>query len=268
MSGLELSTRRTTQLAGLLEEQQRAFAAIRYGSQLRVGAAQVVLNPDSPLASSNFASGLTGTPCVVEATLERLPELWDDAGSWPATVIDSPSSVGELSVLAEETGWVAVEELAVMLLTDPARLVDGEPGRSTTLVPDRLEPEVAAVLSDAFGYTERVESALHALLGQRLDDPRVHAVGVEASGSLVAAATAYVDGSLGFVTDVGVPAEHRGRGHGRAVASAAAATCLSHGARVVWLACEAAGVVERFWARLGFETAYEVVTYQHRSSGS
>jgi ribosomal protein S18 acetylase RimI-like enzyme len=264
VSGLDLSSQRTAQLAGLLEEQQRAFAAIRYGSQLRLGAAHVVLNPDSPLASSNFASALTGTPGVVEATLERLPELWDDAGSWPATVLDSPTSLGELSVLAEETGWVGVEELSVMVLTDPAMLVEGEPGRTTTLVPERLEPDIATVLADSFGYTERVEAALHPLLGQRLDDPRVHAVGLEDSGGLVGAATVYVDGDLGFVTDVGVPAEHRGRGHGRALASAAAAACLSRGATVVWLVCEAAGAVERFWTHLGFETAYEAVTYQHR----
>jgi ribosomal protein S18 acetylase RimI-like enzyme len=267
VSGLDLSTQLTTQLAGLLEEQQRTFAAIRYGSQLRVGAAHVVLNPDSPLASSNFACGLNATPGVVEATLERLPDLWDDAGSWPATVVDSPSSVGELSVLAEETGWVGVEELAVMLLTRPALLVDGEPGRTTTLVPERLESQVASVLADAFGYTQHVEDALHPLMGQRLDDPRVHAVGVEADGALIAAGTAFVDGPLGFITDVGVPSEHRGRGHGRAVASAAAAACLSRGAGIVWLVCEAAGAVERFWSHLGFETAYEAVTYQHRSHG-
>ena len=267
MGGLDLSAERATRLASVLEEQQRAFAAIRYGSQLRVGAARIVLNPDSPLASSNFASGLNATPGVVEATLERLPEIWDDAGSWPATVVDSPSSIEELGALAEETGWVAVEELAVMVLTDPTRLAEGEPGRCAVLVPDRLEAHVAPVLAEAFGYSEHVEAALHPLMGQRLDDPRVLAVGVEAERELVAAGTAFVDGAVGFITDVGVVGEHRRRGHGRSVASAAAASCLARGATLVWLVCEAAGAVERFWTSLGFDTAYEAVTYQHRSSG-
>ena len=251
-------------LARAFERQQRAYAAIRYGSVFRLGAASVVLNPDAPLAAANFAAGFDGSPALVELTLERLPEVFAEADVRPAILLDSPSSLPELGALAEETGWDAVEESAVMVLDDPARLLEGEPGRIATPVAERHEPAIAEVLADAFDYPDGVAAALGPLVGQRLDDQRTEAVGAAEDGELVAAAMAFVDGPLGLVSDLGVRQEHRGRSFGRAVASAAVARCLARGAATVWLVVEAGGTAERFWARLGFEPAYGVVTYRFR----
>ncbi|HVE99561.1 MAG TPA: GNAT family N-acetyltransferase [Mycobacteriales bacterium] len=151
-----------------------------------------------------------------------------------------------------------------MVLGAPDRLAEGEPGRLAVPVGPAGELAIADVLADAFGYSEHVEAALPDLIGQRLDDPRVVAVGAERDGELAGVALAFVENELGYIAEVGVRPEARGHGLGRAVASAAAADCLARGARLVWLATEAGGLVERFWHGLGFVAAYDAVTYQRR----
>jgi GNAT superfamily N-acetyltransferase len=262
---LDLSAAATATLAARVEEQQRAFGAIRYGSVFRVGAARVVLNPDAPLATANFAGTVTGSPAAAEATLAQFPAVWAEAGLAPVILLDSPSCLPELAVVAEEDGYEAVEESAVMLLADRAALVDDEPGILTRPVADHDSPRaLAAVLADAYGYATGVERALADVIGQRLDDPRVEAVVAEHDGEVVGVATAFVQADLAYVTDTGVHTDARGHRYGRALGSAVAARCLSRGARLVWLAAEAGGQVERFWSGLGFATAYPVVTYQWR----
>lgn len=265
MAELDLSDAAVVTLAARVEEQQRAFGAIRYGSVFRVGAARVVLNPDAPFATANFAGTITGSPDAAEATLARLPAVWAEAERSPVILLDSPSCLPELPVIAEENGYEAVEESAVMLLADPRALVDGEPGIRTRPVAERDTPRLLAeVLADAFGYDDRHERALADVLGQRLDDPRVEAVVADDGGAPAGVAFAFVQGDLAYVTDTGVRPEARGHGLGRALGSAVAAHCLRRGARLVWLAAEAGGAVERFWAGLGFATAYTAVTYQWR----
>ena len=265
MADLDLSDAAVATLAARVEEQQRAFGAIRYGSVFRVGAARVVLNPDAPFATANFAGTITGSPDAAEATLARLPGLWAEAERSPVILLDSPSCLPELPVIAEESGFEAVEESAVMLLADPRALVDGEPGILTRPVADRDTPLLlAGVLADAFGYDDGHERSLVDVLGQRLDDPRVEAVVADDGGVLAGAAFAFVQGDIAYVTDTGVRPEVRGHRLGRALGSAVAARCLQRGARLVWLAAEAGGAVERFWAGLGFGTAYTAITYQWR----
>lgn len=265
MPDLDLSGAAVATLAARVEEQQRAFGAIRYGSVFRVGAARVVLNPDAPFATANFAGTLTGSPAVAEATLATLPRVWAEAGLAPVILLDSPSCLPELSVVAEESGYEAVEESAVMVLADRTALVENEPGILTRPVADRDRPEVlAGVLADAFGYAPGVERSFAEVLGQRLDDPRVEAVVADDGGEVAGVAFAFVQGDLAYVTDTGVRPEARGQRLGRALGSAVAARCVQRGARVVWLAAEAGGAVERFWSGLGFAAAYTAVTYQWR----
>ena len=261
---LDADEDRLAVLARRLEDHQRAYAAIRYGSIFRVGLARVVINPDSPLAASNFAASLSGPPDAADVTLQELPHVWADHGIAPVILLDSPSSLPELGVLAEELDYEAAEELAVMVLAHPQRLVEGEPGRLAVPVGDAGEQEIAAVLTDAFDYSERVEAQLPDLIGQRLDDPRVIAVGARRDGDLAGVALAFVEGEVGLIAELGVRSAHRGHGIGRAVASAAAAECLTRGARLVWLSTEAGGLVERFWQGLGFVEAYDAITYQRR----
>ena len=265
MPDLDLSDAAVAALAVRVEEQQRAFGAIRYGSVFRVGTARVVLNPDAPFAAANFAGTITGSPDAAEATLARLPAVWAEAERSPVILLDSPSCLPELAVGAEENGYEAVEESAVMLLADRRALVDGEPGILTRPVAERDAPELLAdVLADAFGYPPGVERTFADVLGQRLDDPRVEAVVAEDGGVLAGAAFAFVEGDLAYVTDTGVRPELRGHRLGRALGSAVAARCLQRGARLVWLAAEAGGAVERFWSGIGFGTAYPAITYQWR----
>jgi GNAT superfamily N-acetyltransferase len=265
VADLDLSDAATATLAARVEEQQRAYGAIRYGTVFRVGAAQVVLNPDAPLATANFAGTVTGSPMAAEATLTRLPSVWADAELAPVILLDSPSCIPELGAIAEEEGYEAVEETSVMVLADRTALLDGEPGLLTRPAADRDDAVVLAdVLADAYGYDLRLQRALPPVLGQRLDDPRVEAVVAEEQREPVGVAFAFVQGDLGYVSDLAVRPESRGRRLGRALGSAAVARCLARGARVVWLAAEAGGGAERFWSGLGFATAYTAVTYQWR----
>ena len=265
MADIDLSGHAVATLAARVEEQQRAFGAIRYGSVFRVGAAKVVLNPDAPLATANFAGTVTGSLMAAEATLATLPEVWAEAERAPVILLDSPSCIPELGAIAEEEGYEAVEETSVMLLADRAALVVGEPGIVTRAAVERDDPVLLAdVLGDAFGYDLPLERALAPVLGQRLDDPRVEVVVAEEQREPVGVAFAFVQGDIAYVTDLGVRPESRHRGLGRALGSAAVARCLSRGARIVWLAAESGGAVETFWSSLGFATAYTALTYQWR----
>lgn len=268
MSALDLTGSRRVAFAAQAEDLARALGRIRYGSVFPVGAATVVLNPDSPLASANFAGTLTGAPAAAQATLELLPAIWAEAGRSSVAVLDSPSCLPELSLLAEESGYEAAQEIAVLVLTDPPALVAGEPGRLARPVPERDEWQIAQIVAEASGWSGSVARRHGVVLGHRLDDPRFVAMGAGVDGSydapLAAVAAAFVDAGLGLVSDVAVRPELRGARLGRAVTSAAAASCLTRGARAVLAWTEAGSTVERFWTGLGFEAAYDAVAYTRR----
>ncbi|HWG92672.1 MAG TPA: GNAT family N-acetyltransferase [Mycobacteriales bacterium] len=259
---LDLDDDRRAALARVLESAEAALGAVRYGSRLRVGVADVVLNPDSPLASGARATGLDGAPAAVEATLRALPAVFAEAGLPRVLVHASPSSAPELPLLAEELGYDAVEERTVLLLTRPHLLVEGEPGRSTVPLPEALEDQVAALVAEAHGWSRGVERRLHRVLGHRFDDPRhvaVAALGPE--GELVGVATGFLAGEVGQVVDAAVRPRHRRRGAGSALVSAVAAELLLRGAATVWSTAEAGGRAERLGASLGLEPAYDAVSY-------
>ena len=267
VADLDLDARRQALLAELVEDAVRALARIRYGSVFAVGTAHVVLNPDSPLPSANFAGTVRGSPGKAAATLRMLPSVWAEAGRDAVTLLDSPSCVPELGAIAEEAGYEAAEEGAVLVLAEPAALVEGEPGRTVRPLTEDQERAVAGLVADAGGYSGAVELALRDVYGQRLDDPRVSAWGTVEDGEVVGVALGFVDVGVGLVTDVAVRADRRGRGAGRALVSAAAADCLRRGATVVCATVEAGGAAEAFWHHLGFATACPTVTYVLRVGG-
>jgi len=248
-------------LAARLEGIRRTVGAIRYGSRFRVGCAQVVLNPDSPLASANCAGTVAGSPPAAAATIEELPVVWAEAGRNTVVLVDSPSCLPELGSLAEEAGYTAEREDAVLVLRRPDALAEGEPGRLAMPVAETAEWRVPGVLAEAYGWPAGVERRIGIVVGHRLDDPRVAAFGVAADGELVAVALSFVDGGVGWVGELGVRPGYRHRRFGRALASAAVADCLLRGASCVATGAEAGGFGQRFWAGVGFVTAYEEVTY-------
>jgi len=258
---LDLDDDRRGELARRLEDAAATLGAVRYGSRLRVGAARVVLNPDSPLASGALATGLDGSPAAVETTLRTLPAVFGQAGLTRVVLSASPSSAPELDLLAEENGYEAVEETTTMLLTRPALLADGEPGRSTLPLPEPEEHLAAPLVAEAHGWSRPVERRLQRLLGHRFDDPRHVTLAAHRSGELVGVASGFLHGGVGQLVDVSVRTGHRSRGTGRALASGVTAVLLGRGAELVWLQVEAGGSVERACASLGFAPAYDAVTY-------
>lgn len=259
---LDLDDDRAAALATTLEQAARALGAVRYGSVLRLAAASVVLNPDSPLAAANHASTFVGGPGAVEAALLLLPELWAEAGLPVVHVRASPASAPELGLLCEELEYEALAETTTMLLTDPARLVDGEPGLRTRPVPEQAEDQVAPLLADALGWSPAVARRQRVAVGHRLDDPRHLAVGaVDGDGRLVGVGTGFRHGAVGQVVEVAVAEGNRRRGLGRALVSAVAAQHLAGGASLVWLSVETRSRAERACELLGFAAAYDAVTY-------
>lgn len=258
---LELDDDRKAGLAATLEEAARVLSAIRYGTSFPFGPARVVLNPDNPLATASFASGLDGDLGLVERTLLALPLVWKEAGRSQVVVLASPSSAPELDLLAEECGYEAAEELTTMLLTDASQLVDGEPGILVRPLPEEDEGFVGALIARAHDWSPKVGQRLQVVQGHRLDDPRHLAFGAWEQGRLVGVATGFLHGATGQVANVAVEKGSRGHRLGRALASATAATLLVRGAKLVWLTAEASSRAERFFAGLGFEPAYDAVLF-------
>src|SRR4051812_1542114 len=110
MSALDLSDQRRGALAVRVEDMQRSLGRIRYGSVFTIGAARVVLNPESPLPGTNVAATVRGSPGALDATLARLPEVWDEAGVGDVVLLDSPSCSPDVGAVAEEHGYEATEE--------------------------------------------------------------------------------------------------------------------------------------------------------------
>lgn len=258
---LELDDDRRADLARTFEEAHRALCAVRYGAAFRFGPGHVVLNADNPLAVGSFVSGLDGDLGMVERTLLALPLIWAEAGKHQVVVLASPSSAPELDLLAEECGYEAAEEVTTMLLTDPSQLVDGEPGILTRPLREQDEGEVGAFLAAAHDWSPAIGRRLQVVQGHRLDDPRHQALAAYDDGELVGIATGFLYGATGQVAHVAVRRDARGRRYGRALASGVAADLLQRGARLVWASVEAGGLVERFFAGLGFEPAYDGVVF-------
>jgi ribosomal protein S18 acetylase RimI-like enzyme len=258
---LELDDTRQASLARTLEESSRVLAALRYGTAFRLGGAQVVLNPDNPLATGSFASGLDGDLSVVERTLLALPLVWREAGRHQVVVLGSPSSAPELDLLAEECGYEAAEETTTMLLTDARQLVDGEPGLLTRPLRDSDEGGLGAFVAAAHDWSPSVGRRLQVVQGHRLDDPRHLAFGAYDRAELVGVATGFLHGLTGQVVEVAVRHEHRRRRWGRALVSAVATALLQRGAELVCLSVEAGGLNERFASGLGFEPAYDGIVW-------
>jgi ribosomal protein S18 acetylase RimI-like enzyme len=258
---LDLDGDRQAGLAATLEEAARALSAVRYGQAFRLGRAQVVLNPDNPLATGSFASGLDGDLGMVERTLLALPLVWKEAGRSQVVVLASPSSAPELELLAEECGYEAAEEHTTMLLTDPRQLVDGEPGILVRPLPEQDEGLLGTLIAKSHDWGPKVGARLQVVQGHRLDDPRHVAFGAWEGGELVGVGTGFQHGATGQVVEVAVLREHRNRRLGRALASAVAATLLQRGVKLVWLSAEAGSLVEAFFGGLGFEPAYDVTMF-------
>jgi GNAT superfamily N-acetyltransferase len=261
VTDLELDDERAAGLAATLEDAARALGAVRYGSVVRVAAASVVLNPDSPLPACNHASTFRGGPGAVEAALLLLPRLWEEAGLGAVSVVASPASAPELGLLCEELEYEAVEETTTLLLTDPSRLVEHEPGARVRPVPEQDEAAVAPLLAAALGWSRPVARRQAVVVGHRLDDPRVSAFGAWEGGELVGVATGFRHGAVGAVVEVAVAEHARRRGLGRALVSAVAASHLAAGASLVWLTTETGGRAERACEGLGFSGVYDAVTY-------
>lgn len=259
-----LHPRQARTLATTIEAARLSSGAVREGRVGQVGAANVVVNPGSPLTAANHACGLWGTLAEVASTLLRLEDTFAEAGRSEAVVYASPSTVAEIEGIADDAGWRAVEENVCMMLRSEAAGAVGESPVRTARQDDLAG--IAELMGDETGLSETGESRLARNLGQRIDDPRcllgvVDDTGVDRVAGIV---SGFVEHGVGIVDHVAVRTGRRGRGTGRALLASAVDEARRRGARMVTGYAAAGGSDERFAEACGFESVYEVTTYARR----
>ncbi|MCT9089750.1 GNAT family N-acetyltransferase [Streptomyces sp. ASQP_92] len=193
-----------------------------------------------------LAVGMLDAPTVVRMTVapdafqdedlaRRLVEDFSlpERGVLPegAVSIEAPQGLLLHDLLTTE-GW-GVDEPWTPLFRDLAEAVEDPGVRITTLGPEQAQ-DFADVLRSAFNTTRPTSQYLHELAaGPFFADARC--LGAYDDQGPVAVVTVWSagPGKPGLVEPMGVHAEHRGRGHGRAITVAGAAALRELGASSV-----------------------------------
>lgn len=248
---------RARELAGLVEAARLASGAVRYGRVGRVGAAQVVVNPDDPLPGGNHACALYGSSAEVAGTLMRLERTFADVGRAEAVLYASPTTVAEIEGIADDTGWHAVEEALAVVHRGEV----GRPSPAVRRARDVDLPGIAELLADDLGVGG---PRLLRHLGQRLDDPRCVFLVTDDGDRLGGFASGFGERGVGLVEHVVVRPARRRRGLGAALVGSAVAALRGAGALLVASHVAEGGAGERFAEACGFEVCYPVTAYARR----
>ena len=253
-----LDPRQARDLAGLVETARMSSAVIRYGLRTRVGAATVVLNQDNPLPTANHAFGLWGTSAEVANTLLDLEQVFAEAGRDEALLYASPTTVSEIDGIADDTGWMAVED-QVALVHRAGR--HQRPGQAAE---DRDLAEIAE-RSPTTRNSPPSRAATAAQHRHRSDDPRCVFLVLDdpAADRIAGFAQGFVEHGVGLVEQVLV------RPGGAAAASAGNWSETAHelyarGALLIAAHSEQGSAVEAFADTCGFEAVCEVTAYARR----
>ncbi|MCX2731035.1 GNAT family N-acetyltransferase [Saccharopolyspora sp. NFXS83] len=256
-----LHPRQARELAGLVENARLASGAVRYGRIGRVGAATVVLNQDNPLPTANHACGLWGTLAEVATTLLALEQSFADAGRSEAVVYASPTTVGEIEGIADDSGWRAVEEN--MALLHRSRRTPTSPVRPAT--DDDLHG-IAELIADDAGLSDSGERRLVRTLAHRGDDPRcvLRVLDDPEADRLAGFAQGFVEHGVGLVEHAVVRPGRRRRGAGSSLVADVVDELYAKGARLIAAHSDEGGPAERFAETCGFEPVYPVTAYARR----
>jgi GNAT superfamily N-acetyltransferase len=256
-----LDPRQARDLAGLVETARLASAVVRYGLRTDVGVATVVLNQDNPLPTANHACALWGTGAQVASTMMRLEEVFAEAGRSEAVVYASPTTVGDIEGIADDTLWRAVEEQVVML-----HRVRDDVADDTRPVEDADLPGVVELYGDETGLAEEGERLLTRNLGHRIDEARSVLLAVDDPNAdrIAGFVQGFAEKGVGLIEQVVVRPGRRRRGIGRALVAAAVEELRGRGALLVAAHTEEGGTSERFFEAAGFEIAYGVTAYARR----
>ncbi len=256
-----LDPRQARDLAGLVETARMSSAVIRYGLRTRVGAATVVLNQDNPLPTANHAFGLWGTSAEVANTLLDLEQVFAEAGRDEALLYASPTTVSEIDGIADDTGWMAVEEQVALV----HRAGRGTSGRARP-AEDRDLAEIAELIADDAELPAEAEQRLLRNIGHRSDDPRCVFLVLDdpAADRIAGFAQGFVEHGVGLVEQVLVRPGRRRRGIGRELVGETAHELYARGALLIAAHSEQGSAVEAFADTCGFEAVYEVTAYARR----
>ncbi|MEU6132131.1 GNAT family N-acetyltransferase [Saccharopolyspora sp. NPDC047091] len=256
-----LDPRQARELAGLVETARLASGAIRYGRIGRVGAATVVLNRDDPLPAGNHAVGLWGTLAEVATTLLTLERSFADAGRPEAVVYASPTTVGEIEGIADDSGWRAVEEQMALLHREAKT-----PSRDVRPATDDDLRGIAELIGDDAGLSDDGERRLVRTLAHRGDDPRcvLRVVDDPEADRIAGFAQGFAERGVGLVEQVVVRPGRRRRGIGSSLVAEVVDEVRARGARLVAAHGDEGGAAERFAEECGFEPVYPVTAYARR----
>ena len=256
-----LDPRQARDLAGLVETARLASAVVRYGVRTQVGVATLVLNQDNPLPTANHACALWGTGAQVASTMLRLEEVFAEAGRAEAVVYASPTTVGDIEGIADDTLWRAVEEQIVLLHRERDEI-----SHDTRPVRDADLPGVIELYGDETGLAEAGEQLLIRNLGHRIDEARSVLLAVDDPGAdrIAGFVQAFAEKGVGLIEQVIVRPGRRRRGIGRTLVAAAVEALRERGALLVAAHAEEGGTTQRFFEAAGFEVAYGVTAYARR----
>lgn len=256
-----LDPRQARDLAGLVETARSASAVVRYGLRTKVGVATVVLNQDNPLPAANHACALWGTGAQVASTMLELEQVFAEAGRSEAVIFASPTTVGDIEGIADDTLWRAVEEQVVLL----HRVRDDSDGEARP-VEDADLPGVVELYGDETGLADEGERLLTRNLGHRIDEARSVLLAIDDPGAdrIAGFVQAFVEKGVGLVEQVIVRPGRRRRGIGEELVAAAVDELRDRGAMLVAAHAEEGGTTQRFFEAAGFEVAYGVTAYARR----
>ncbi|GAA2333014.1 hypothetical protein GCM10009854_05540 [Saccharopolyspora halophila] len=234
---------------------------VRYGLRTKVGVATVVLNQDNPLPAANHACALWGTGAQVASTMLELEQVFAEAGRSEAVIFASPTTVGDIEGIADDTLWRAVEEQVVLL----HRVRDDTDGQARP-VEDADLPGVVELYGDETGLADEGERLLTRNLGHRIDEGRSVLLAIDDPGAdrVAGFVQAFVEKGVGLIEQVIVRPGRRRRGIGEELVAAAVDELRSRGAMLVAAHAEEGGTTQRFFEAAGFEVAYGVTAYARR----
>jgi ribosomal protein S18 acetylase RimI-like enzyme len=164
--------------------------------------------------------------------------------------IDDPAA-GERLLPAFAAGGWAVQRLLVMVHR-------GEPGPEADLlavaeVGEPLLRDLRERASHEFGYDEDVRQQLLEARTMAAEELDVRYFGVRRGTEIVSACELYSRGGVAQIEDVVTLAEHRNRGHGRAVVLRALEAARTSGHDLVFLLADEDDWPKELYRRLGFE---------------
>jgi len=184
--------------------------------------------------------------------------------SFRDVLVEDDQTAARLEPAFRADGYEVGRELVMVLARDADRPPD--PGAAAEVDPAQLRDERfwAGEVADRETVGQLLERDRR--MGEAVDERGFAVLGDD--GRPVAGAKLRIHDGVAQVEDVVVVAEHRGHGHGRAVAAAATQAARDGGHRLVFLFADGDGWPRDLYEKLGFDAVSAMVEALDRGAAS